>query len=75
MLLFGVPKVVVGESRTIEAADDWLRSQGLEVTVLDDDGCYDLLARFRQEKPEVWAEDIGDAGLSRHGVAVPGVTG
>jgi creatinine deaminase len=75
MLLFGVPKVVVGESRTIEAADDWLRSQGLDVTVLDDDACYDLLALFRQEKADVWAEDIGDAGLNRHGVAVPGVTG
>ena len=75
MLLFGVPKVVVGESRTIAATDDWLRSQGLDVTVLDDQACYDLLALFRQEQPAVWAEDIGDAGLTRHGVAVPGVSG
>ena len=61
-LLFGVRRMVVGESRTIRAADDWLRSQGLEVTVADDPACYGLLQRFIAEKPDVWAEDIGDAG-------------
>jgi cytosine deaminase len=71
MLLFGVPRVVIGESRTIKAADDFLRSQGLEVTVADDPACYELLQRFTREKPEVWAEDIGDAGVSRHGLVIP----
>ena len=61
-LLFGVPRMVVGESRTIAAADDWLRSRGMTVTVADDPACYDLLQRFIAEKPDVWAEDIGDAG-------------
>ena len=61
-LLFGVPRMVVGESRTILAADGWLRSRGLEVTVADDPACYELLERFIREKPDVWAEDIGDAG-------------
>jgi cytosine/creatinine deaminase len=61
-LLFGVPRMVVGESRTIEAADGWLRSRGMIVTVLDDPACYELLKRFRTERPEIWAEDIGDAG-------------
>ena len=64
-LLFGVPRMVVGESRTIWGADDWLRSRGLEVTVLDDPACYELLQRFIREKPEIWAEDIGDAGRGR----------
>lgn len=75
MLLFGVPRVVIGESRSVEAADDFLRSQGLDVTVVDDDACYSLLQRFIREQPAIWAEDIGDAGVSRHGVLVPGCDG
>jgi cytosine deaminase len=64
-LLFGVPTMVVGESRTILAADDWLRSTGMSVTVADDPACYQLLQRFIAEKPEIWAEDIGAAGVSQ----------
>jgi creatinine deaminase len=63
-LLFGVPNMVVGESRTIRAADDWLRSRGMVVTVADDPACYELLQCFIAEKPQVWAEDIGDAGVA-----------
>jgi cytosine/creatinine deaminase len=63
-LLFGVPSMVVGESRTIRAADDWLRSRGMIVTVADDPACYELLQRFIAEKPQIWAEDIGDAGVA-----------
>lgn len=74
MLLFGVPRVVIGESRSVEAADDFLRGQGLDVVVKDDSDCYDLLQRFTHEKPLVWAEDIGDAGVNRHGVLVPDLT-
>jgi cytosine deaminase len=72
MLLFGVPRVVIGESRSVLAADDFLRGQGLDVTLVDDPACYELLQRFTRDQPEVWAEDIGDAGVSRHGVVVPG---
>jgi cytosine deaminase len=63
-LLFGVAKVVVGESRTIRAADDWLRSLGTVVTVVDDPACYELLQRFITESPQIWAEDIGEAGTA-----------
>ena len=62
-LLFGVPNFVVGESRTIHAADDWLRSRGTIVTVADDPACYELLQRFIAENPQIWAEDIGEAGV------------
>lgn len=62
-LLFGVPRIVVGESRTIRAADDWLRSLGTVVTVVDDPACHELLQRFIAENPQVWAEDIGEAGV------------
>jgi cytosine deaminase len=63
-LLFGVPNMVVGESRTIRAGDEWLRSRGMNVRVADDPACYELLQRFIAEKPEVWAEDIGAAGVT-----------
>jgi cytosine deaminase len=63
-LLFGVGKIVVGESRTIQAADDWLRSLGTIVTVVDDPACYELLQRFIAERPQIWAEDIGEAGTA-----------
>lgn len=63
-LLFGVKAVVIGESRTIRAADDWLRSQGLAVTVADDPACYELLQLFITQNPQIWAEDIGDAGVA-----------
>jgi creatinine deaminase len=62
-LLFGVPNFVVGESRTIRAADEWLRSRGTVVTIADDPACYELLQRFIAEQPGIWAEDIGEAGV------------
>jgi cytosine deaminase len=63
-LLFGVPNVVVGENRTIRAADDWLRSRGTIVTLVDDPACHELLQRFIGEQPRLWAEDIGEAGVA-----------
>lgn len=62
-VLFGVPRMVVGEMRTIEAADEWLRSRGIEVILADDPDCYALLQKFIAEHPDVWAEDIGNAGI------------
>ncbi len=63
-LLFGVKTMVVGENQTIHAADDWLRSKGLTVTVADDPACYELLQLFIAKNPQIWAEDIGDAGVA-----------
>jgi cytosine deaminase len=62
-VLFGVPRMVVGESRSIAGADDWLRSMEIEVVLADDPDCYALLQRFIAEHPDVWAEDIGNAGI------------
>lgn len=62
-VLFGVPRMVVGESRSIAGADDWLRGMGIEVVLADDPDCYALLQKFIAEKPDVWAEDIGNAGI------------
>lgn len=57
-ILFGVPRVVVGESRTFNDAQAWLGSTGTSVTVVDDAACHEILQRFIAEQPAIWAEDI-----------------
>jgi creatinine deaminase len=57
---FGIGTVVVGESRTFAGGADWLRESGVEVVDLDSQECVELLGRFIAERPEVWAEDIGE---------------
>jgi Cytosine/adenosine deaminases len=56
---FGIGAVVVGESTTFRGGLDWLRENGVEVIVLDNDECKKLLGDFIIAKPEVWNEDIG----------------
>ncbi len=60
ILLYGVPRVVIGENRTFLGAEELLRSRGIEVVVLDDPRCVDLMTRFIAEKPDLWNEDIGE---------------
>jgi creatinine deaminase len=57
---FGISRVVIGEARTFHGGHDWLAEHGVEVVLLDDQECVDLMARFIAEKPEVWFEDIGE---------------
>ncbi|MBS0639268.1 MAG: nucleoside deaminase [Proteobacteria bacterium] len=57
---FGIPRVIVGENRTFPGNEDFLRSRGVEVLVLDDARCIDLMQRFQATYPAVWAEDIGE---------------
>jgi cytosine deaminase len=59
VLLYGIPRVVVGENRSFRGPENYLRSRGVEVRVLDDDSCYQLMADFIRDKPELWNEDIG----------------
>lgn len=59
IIQFGIPRVVIGENRSFDGNEAFLRSKGVEVTVLDDPACVALMQRFQQEKPAVWAEDIG----------------
>ncbi|MDP6310871.1 MAG: nucleoside deaminase [Phycisphaerales bacterium] len=59
-LLFRIPRVVIGENRTFLGAEEWMRSQGVELTVLDDPRCVALMERLIREKPDLWAEDIGE---------------
>jgi cytosine deaminase len=59
ILLYGIPRLVIGENRTFEASESLLRERGVEVTVVDDPRCKDLMDRFIDAHPEVWNEDIG----------------
>ena len=59
VLLYGISRVVVGESRTFRGEEDLLRSRGVIVEVLQDTDCERLLADFIREHPALWDEDIG----------------
>jgi cytosine/creatinine deaminase len=60
ILLYGIPRVVVGENRTFRGEEELLRSRGVTVEVLQDARCQALMAQFIQAQPTLWAEDIGD---------------
>ena len=57
---FGIQRVVVGENFNFGGNEDFLRSRGVEVIVVNDDDCISLMRRFVEEKPELWAEDIAE---------------
>ena len=58
-LLFGLKRVIIGENKTFLGAEDLMCSNGVQVTVLQDTRCIELMQRFQQEKPDLWSEDIG----------------
>ncbi len=59
ILLYGIPKVVVGENTTFMGSEDLLRSNGIEVIDVNDQRCIDLMAEFIASNPQLWDEDIG----------------
>ena len=59
ILLYGIPKVVIGENQTFLGAEKLLKENGIEVVVLDDKRCKELMDEFIAEKPKLWNEDIG----------------
>jgi len=59
-LLFGIPKVVIGENRTFQGPEDYVRSRGVELEIVDSDACRALMEQFIAERPELWNEDIGE---------------
>ncbi len=59
-VLFKIPRVIVGEARTFQGPESWFREHGVSVTVLDDPACIELMERMKREKPDLWAEDIGE---------------
>ena len=58
-LLYKIPRVVIGENRTFRGPEEYVRSRGVAVEVLDDPECVALMEQFIRERPELWNEDIG----------------
>jgi creatinine deaminase len=59
ILLFQIPRVVVGEARTFEGDLGFLRDRGVEIVLLDDPACVAAMEEFQARYPQVWSEDIG----------------
>lgn len=60
ILLYGIPRVIVGENRTFQGPEDYMRSRGVDIQVLDDPECITLMRDFIAARPELWHEDIGE---------------
>lgn len=60
VLLYGIPRVVVGENRTFRGPEDHLRSRGVDIELVDDPTCRQLMEDFINARPELWNEDIGE---------------
>jgi len=59
ILLYGIPKVIIGENRTFSGPEDYLISRGVELTITDSDECFQLMKSFIRDNPGLWNEDIG----------------
>ncbi|MBX2878610.1 MAG: nucleoside deaminase [Granulosicoccus sp.] len=60
VLLYGIPHVVVGENRTFQGPEEYVRSRGVNVEILDDPECIAMMETFITSEPELWNEDIGE---------------
>jgi cytosine/creatinine deaminase len=59
ILLYGIPRVVIGENQSFMGEEELLRARGVSVTVLQDPACIELMSRFIRSHPALWNEDIG----------------
>ena len=60
VLLYRVPRVVIGENENFKGPEDYLKSRGVEIVVVDSQECKKLMKEFIKENPELWNEDIGE---------------
>jgi cytosine/creatinine deaminase len=58
-LLYAIPRVVIGENRTFRGPEDYVRSRGVQVEIVDDAECVQIMREFIQKFPALWNEDIG----------------
>lgn len=59
-LLYGIPKIVIGENQTFRGPEDYLRSRGVELVIVNDPTCIGLMRDFIARNPQLWNEDIGE---------------
>ncbi len=60
VLLYKIPTVIIGENRTFRGPEDYVRSRGVDVQVVDSVQCVELMERFIRDHPTLWNEDIGE---------------
>lgn len=60
IILYGIPRVVIGENQTFMGEEELLRSRGVLIEVIQDARCQELMAAFIRENPDLWQEDIGE---------------
>lgn len=60
VLLYKIPRVIIGENRTFRGPEDYLRARGVHIQVVDSIKCFDLMEQFIRERPALWNEDIGE---------------
>lgn len=58
-LLYGIPKIIVGENKTFQGPEDYVKSRGVDVQVVDNQECCQIMDDFIENNPELWNEDIG----------------
>ncbi len=61
-LLYGIPRIVVGENVSFRGPEEYLRSRGVDVDVVDNPECIGLMTQFMSKHGDLWLEDIGDVG-------------
>jgi cytosine deaminase len=59
VLLYKIPKVIIGENQTFQGPEEYVRSRGVELEILDNAECIQLMRDFIAARPELWNEDIG----------------
>jgi cytosine deaminase len=60
ILLYGIPRVVIGENRSFLGEEELLAARGVQLEVLQDEQCIELMRGFVSQNPELWNEDIGE---------------
>jgi cytosine deaminase len=60
ILLYGIPRIVIGENQTFMGEEEWLRSRGVHLEIQHDSACLEMMTRFIRTQPTLWNEDIGE---------------
>ena len=60
VLLYGIPKVIVGENENFQGPEEYVRSRGVDVVIMEDGECITMMKDFIKDRPDLWNEDIGE---------------
>lgn len=64
IMLYGIPRVVIGENRSFTGEEQWLAARGVHIELVQDPSCIELMRRFMADNPTLWAEDVGETPAS-----------